>query len=61
VLAQLFDPRFLTIVGCWFIAAAILDYLTPQEFNFLYCLATLAPIAIVWAWRVWISAARRPD
>jgi len=59
VLAQVFDPRFLTIIGCWFIASAVLDYLTPKDFNFLHCLATLAPVAMVWAWRVWAS--HRPE
>jgi hypothetical protein len=55
VLGRLLDPRFLTIIGCWFIASAVLDYETPTSFNILYCLATLAPLALVWAWRVWAS------
>ena len=50
MLRRLFEPRFLTIVGCWFIAASVLDYETPKSFNFLYCLATLAPFAAGWAW-----------
>ena len=60
VLARLFDPGFLAIVGCWFIASAILDYLTPREFHFLYCLVVLAPFALLWAWRVWTSRVRGP-
>jgi hypothetical protein len=59
VLARLFDPGLLAIVGCWFIASAILDYLTPRDFHFLYCLAVLAPVALLWGWRVW--ACRRSE
>jgi hypothetical protein len=58
VLGRLLDPRFLTIIGCWFIASAILDYETPKSFNILCSLATLAPFAAVWAQRVWASRLR---
>jgi hypothetical protein len=58
MLGRLLDPRFLTIIGCWFIASAVLDYETPKEFNILCSLATLAPFAGVWAQRVWASRLR---
>jgi hypothetical protein len=56
MLRRAFEPRFLTIIGCWFIASAVLDYETPQWFNILYSLATLAPFAAIYC--VWTFAAR---
>jgi hypothetical protein len=51
LLKRIFDPRFLTVLACWFIAAAILDYETPKAFNILCSLATLAPFAVFyWLW-----------
>ena len=58
VLGRLFEPRFLAIIGCWFIASAVVDYETPKSFNFVCSLAALAPFAAVWAQRVWVSRVR---
>jgi hypothetical protein len=57
VLGRLFEVRFLTIIGCWFIASAVLDYETPKSFNILYCLATLAPFAAICYARFSVSRA----
>ena len=53
---RLFELKLLTIAGCWYVAAAVLDYVTPKWFNILYCLAALAPLAA--GYSAWAFGAR---